>query len=76
MVVGRMNDEAPEQERYVVVHVDALKAVRELANMVQYYPHLMPIVRQVLRIASIDPAGRILIGIRVVRDLDESKGGR
>jgi hypothetical protein len=61
----------PGPERYVVVRADTLKTLRELMRLVEHYPHLMPIVRQVLRVASIDPEGRILIGIRVVRELDD-----
>lgn len=61
----------PEEERYVVIKADALKTLRELVNIAERYPHVMPLVREVLQLASIDPDGRILIGIRVVRDLND-----
>ena len=58
------------EERYVVVDLGVLEAIRELANIQQFAWRALPGIRLTLRVARIDPvSGNLVIGVRVARDL-------
>jgi hypothetical protein len=59
------------EESYIAVDVAILEALRELIWTADYDRHTLPTLRAVLRVAAIDPHGRVVIGVRMVRDLDQ-----
>jgi hypothetical protein len=60
-----------EPERYVVVDLAVLEAVRELAQINKHAWPALPGIRLVLRVARIDEvSGSLVLGLRFVRDLE------
>jgi hypothetical protein len=62
------------EERYVIVDLRVLEAIKELAWVQQVDWKLLPTIRLVLRVARIDPVtDNLVIGVKLARDLDEDQ---
>jgi hypothetical protein len=60
------------EERYVIVDLRVLEAIKELAWIEQINWKLLPAIRLVLRVARIDPVtGNLVIAVKATRDLDQ-----
>jgi hypothetical protein len=60
------------EERYVIVDLRVLEAIKELAWVQQVDWKLLPTIRLVLRVARIDPVtDNLVIGVKLARDLDD-----
>jgi hypothetical protein len=60
------------EDRYIVVDLKVLQAIKELAWIQQLDWKMLPAIRLILRVASIDPiTGRLVIAVKATRDLDE-----
>jgi hypothetical protein len=61
-----------QPERYVVVDLAVLEAVRELDWVQRVDWHLLPALRATLRVVHLDPVtNRLVIAVKVARDLEE-----
>ena len=60
---------AEPEERYIAVDPLILEAIKELAWIEQVDHSMQPILRLALRVAHIAPDGRIVFGVRMIRDL-------
>jgi hypothetical protein len=60
-----------EPERYVVVDLAVLEAIKELAQINKFAWPALAGIRLVLRVARIDEvSGSLVLGLRFVRELD------
>jgi hypothetical protein len=59
-----------EGEAYIAVDPLILEAIKELAWINQIDRYMQPILRLALRVAHITPEGRLIISVKLVRDLD------
>jgi hypothetical protein len=59
------------EERYVAFDAGLLVTLRELADLAFSHPDAIGTIRAIMRIATIDPHGRVVVGLKVVRSLDD-----